>query len=96
MFGMSVNDVPGWLVAIAPRGIGVPVAATPGLVPHCDVLTAEVLGVPLDVAFGVLLVLLLLPHPAAARIPAIATTATPVRTPRVYFRLVTYPPPPGG
>jgi hypothetical protein len=55
-----------------------------------------VLGVPLDAAFGVLLVLLLLPHPAAARIPAIATTATPVRTPRVYFRLVTYPPPPGG
>ena len=44
MFGMSVNDVPGWLVAIAPSGIGVPVAFTPGLVPHCDVLTAALLG----------------------------------------------------
>src|SRR2546430_17176917 len=44
MFGISVNDVPGWLVAIAPSGIGVPVALTPGLVPHCDVLTAALLG----------------------------------------------------
>ena len=42
---MSVNEVPGWLVAMAPSAIGVPVAATPGLVPHCDVLTAAVLGV---------------------------------------------------
>jgi hypothetical protein len=44
MFGMSVNEVPGWLVAMAPSAIGVPVAATPGLVPHCDVLTALVLA----------------------------------------------------
>src|SRR5215472_837104 len=38
MFGMSVNEVPGWSVTIAPSGIGVPVAFTPGLGPHCDVL----------------------------------------------------------
>jgi len=52
MFGMSVKLVPGWLVAIAPRAIGVPVAATPGLVPHCEVLTALVLVLAL--AVGVL------------------------------------------
>jgi len=34
MFGMSVNDVPGWLVAIAPSGIGVPVAFWPVPSPH--------------------------------------------------------------
>ena len=53
MFGMSVKLVPGWLVAIAPRAIGVPVAATPGLVPHCDVLVALVLAE--DVLAGALL-----------------------------------------
>jgi hypothetical protein len=39
MFEMSVNEVPGWSVLIVPRLIGVPVAFTPGLVPHCEVLT---------------------------------------------------------
>jgi hypothetical protein len=34
---MSVNDVPGWLVTMAPSAIGVPVAGTPGFVPHWDV-----------------------------------------------------------
>src|ERR1700733_3355196 len=74
MFAISVNDVPGWLVAMAPSAIGVPVAATPGLVPHCDVLTAAVLGGPdagdvLDgvLVLGELVVLLLLLQPAAAR-----------------------------
>ena len=75
MFGMSVNDVPGWLVAMAPSGIGVPVAATPGLVPHCDVLTADVLAelLALDELAGALelelelvLELELLLQPAAA------------------------------
>jgi hypothetical protein len=33
------------LVTIPPTGIGVPVAATPGFVPHCDVLTVVLLGV---------------------------------------------------
>jgi hypothetical protein len=39
MFAMSVNEVPGWLVTIPPSAIGVPVAGTPGFVPHWDVLT---------------------------------------------------------
>ena len=70
---MSVNEVPGWLVAMAPSGIGVPVAATPGLVPQLDVLTvaalAELDELPagvVDVPVAVLLLLLLL-QPAAAR-----------------------------
>src|SRR5271169_1522261 len=82
MFGMSVNDVPGWLVAMAPSAIGVPVAATPGLVPHCDVPTAAVLGVAevVDVLAGVLVLpvvpvlLLLLLQPTAARAIAAAST----------------------
>src|SRR5580704_7905570 len=82
MFGMSVNEVPGWLVAIAPRAIGVPVAATPGLVPHCEVLTAEALAVDvlagalwLEAAPVLLLELeLLLLHPAAASAMAPAMT----------------------
>jgi hypothetical protein len=81
MFEMSVNDVPGWLVTIPPNGIGVPVAATPGLVPHCDVLTADVLA-ELDavvVLAGVLellvlLLLLLLLQPTAAIAMAAAST----------------------
>ena len=68
MFGMSVNDVPGWLVAMAPSAIGVPVAATPGLVPHCVVLTADVLAelVAVDVLAGALELLLLLTAAAAS------------------------------
>jgi hypothetical protein len=75
MFEMSVNDVPGWLVTIPPSGIGVPVAATPGLAPHCEVLTAAVLevGVLLAVLLLVVLLLLLL-HPAAAMAIAAAST----------------------
>ncbi len=84
MFGMSVNDVPGWLVAMAPSAIGVPVAATPGLLPHCDVLTAavpdvaDVADVPgvadvVDVAAGVLVELLLLQPTAASAIAAVST-----------------------
>jgi hypothetical protein len=81
MFGMSVNEVPGWLVAMAPSTIGVPVAATPGLVPHCDVLTADVLAelLALDELAGALelaleLLLLLLLQPAAAIATAAAST----------------------
>ena len=43
MFAMSVNEVPGWFVTIPPSGIGVPAAATPGLVPHWEVLAAALL-----------------------------------------------------
>jgi hypothetical protein len=78
MFEMSVNDVPGWLVTIPPNGIGVPVAATPGLVPHCDVLTADVLAeldavVVLDGVLEVLLLLLLQPAAAIAMATASMT-----------------------
>jgi hypothetical protein len=40
MFSMSLKSVPGCLVLIAPMLIGVPVAATPGLVPQEDVEVA--------------------------------------------------------
>jgi hypothetical protein len=42
MFSMSLKSVPGCLVSIAPRFIGVPVAATPGFVPQADALTVGV------------------------------------------------------
>jgi len=81
MFGMSVNEVPGWLVTMAPSAIGVPVAATPGLVPHCDVLTVDVLAELVAVLAGVLelavelvLELELLLQPAAAMAMAAAST----------------------
>src|SRR5712691_9879040 len=77
MLAMSVNDVPGWLVTIPPSGIGVPVAFTPGLVPHCDVFTAELLGVLL--APGLLLDELLLLHPAAISIASTAAIAAAAR-----------------
>jgi hypothetical protein len=88
MFGMSVNDVPGWLVAIAPSGIGVPVAFTPGLVPHCDVLTAVVPVVPVgeppdDGVLGLLL------QPAATSAAMTVTRAAAVRVPGACFLLLT-------
>jgi hypothetical protein len=92
MFAMSVNDVPGWLVTIPPSGIGVPVALTPGLGPHCDVLTV----VPADelVAAGLLpgdpLLLLVLLHPAAS-IPMAAARATAARVPGACSRILTNP-----
>jgi len=59
----------------------VPVAFTPGLVPHCDVLDVALpeladgllAGVPLPAG-------VLLPHPARAAIPIAATSATFART----------------
>ena len=86
MFGMSVNEVPGWLVAMAPSAIGVPVALTPGLLPHCEVSTVAVLAPVLEApAAGVVppvLVLVLLPEmllqPArAAPVRARAAASTP-------------------
>src|SRR5215470_15415019 len=60
MFAMSVKSVPGCWVLIEPRLIGVPVAATPGLLPHDEValapppplllLEADVAGAPEVVA----------------------------------------------
>src|ERR1700684_1687076 len=48
MFSMSLKSVPGCLVLIAPMLIGVPVAATPGLVPHEDVETVPALAAGVD------------------------------------------------
>jgi hypothetical protein len=85
---------------MAPSAIGVPVAATPGLVPHCDVLTAAVLGAPeaVDVLAGVLaepavllLLLLLLLQPAAARASAAASIIV-LRADRAGKYLVISPP----
>src|ERR1700730_11940786 len=81
MFPISVNDVPGWLVSIPPSALGVPVAFTPGLGPHCDVLTAaafDELGAPRALVAGVADLLL---HPATAVIPIAATSATVARIP---------------
>jgi hypothetical protein len=77
MFGMSVNDVPGWLVAIAPSAIGVPVAGVPGLVPHWEVLTVPALPpalalVPVLAGVPPFPLLELLLQPAAARAMAAA------------------------
>jgi hypothetical protein len=82
MFPISVNDVPGWLVSIPPSAIGVPVAFTPGFVPHCEVLTAaafDELGELGALVAGLLADLLL--HPATAVIPIAATSATVARIP---------------
>ena len=38
MVAMSAKLVPVWSVTMPPSGIGVPVAATPGLVPQAEVL----------------------------------------------------------
>jgi hypothetical protein len=49
MFSISLKSVPGCLVLIAPMLIGVPVAATPGLVPQDEVETVPA-AAELDVA----------------------------------------------
>lgn len=46
MFSMSLKSVPGCLVLMPPRMIGVPVACTPGLVPHAEALTVPELELP--------------------------------------------------
>src|SRR5437588_4032248 len=90
MFGPSLKSVPGCLVSIVPMLIGVPVAFTPGLVPHFEVSTEPPLDpveVPLDAALllvlpppPLLLELLLLPHPARTVKTTTATSATLTRT----------------
>jgi hypothetical protein len=89
MFGISVNDVPGWLVAMAPSGMGVPVAFTPGLVPHCDVLTAVLFGAADAVPLPDELLDPLLLHPAAAIAAVTPASATTARTPGLCFRVPT-------
>src|SRR5690348_14381172 len=87
MFGMSVKLVPGWLVAMAPSAIGVPVALTPGLLPHCEVSTVAAPAALLDAdPAGVVAPVLVAPgemllQPAAPPAPiwvrTAATTAAP-------------------
>ena len=91
MFGMSVKSVPGCLVLIVPRLIGVPVAATPGLGPHDDVpaetlallvvalALAVLLAVVLLLAGALLELLLLPPHPASAISESAANRASATR-----------------
>jgi hypothetical protein len=91
MFGPSVKSVPGWWVSIVPMLIGVPVALTPGFVPHADVSTdpllllaaPALLLLEADVApppLLLLLELLLLPQAASANS---ATAAMNARANRV-------------
>jgi hypothetical protein len=87
-----VKSVPGWWVSMVPMLIGVPVALTPGLGPHDEVLTE----VPLLVlvlaavepaaddellagALLPLLLLLLLPHAASATRASAANSASQIR-----------------
>jgi hypothetical protein len=97
MFGMSVNEVPGWLVTMAPSAIGVPVAAVPGLVPHDDVLVAagalEALGGGAEVFVLLeLLELLELLHPAAPTARAAAARTIIVRADGANILLLISPP----
>jgi hypothetical protein len=101
MFSMSVKSVPGCLVLIAPSGIGVPAAATPGLVPHDDVpvdaLVAAlvlVLLAEVDEAAGaaaalLVLLLLLLPQPAMNSTPRTAAHDRPSRTRETWWYILT-------
>jgi hypothetical protein len=62
MLGPSLKSVPGCLVSIVPIGIGVPVALTPGFLPHADVLVDPLLVL----AAAVVLELVALDAPLAA------------------------------
>ena len=97
-----MKSVPGCLVLIAPSGIGVPVAATPGFGPHDDVLVdalvaAAVLVAEVDEAAGaalllvllVLLLLLLLPQPAMNSTPRTAAHDRPIRTRETWWYILT-------
>jgi hypothetical protein len=90
MFSMSLKSVPGCLVSIAPMLIGVPVAATPGFVPHAlvEVVLAELVedGAEADdagdddvLAGAVVLLLELELHAARTPSDSAATAAAAVR-----------------
>jgi hypothetical protein len=97
MFGPSLKSVPGCLVSIVPMLIGVPVAFTPALGPHDDVSLDPLLAVELDelvlpplLAAGALLVLLLLlPHPARMAAPKTAANASSRRARGTYSNNLT-------
>ena len=76
---MSVNEVPGWLVAMAPSGIGVPVALTPGLLPQLDVSTVAAPALLDEPAAGVD------PSPLiAATLARFGWSTAPALDPRIY------------
>src|ERR1017187_5157128 len=84
MFEPSVKSVPGCLVLIVPSLIGVPVAFSPGLGPHDDVLTAvplepELVTAEVEVA---ILLELLLPQPARRSPPPVRRSAGVVKRAR--------------
>jgi hypothetical protein len=84
MFGPSVKSVPGWWVSMVPMLIGVPVALTPGLLPHDDVLTEVAALLELVLALlgaleELLLLLELLPQPASATSATAANSTRPNR-----------------
>jgi hypothetical protein len=92
MFPMSLKSVPGCLVSMPPRTIGVPVALTPGFVPQADVLTAGVLAVGALLAAPLELLLLELRLLQAPSTPASASTAIakPARDERLCSFLFIY------
>ena len=84
MFSMSLKSVPFCFVLIAPMLIGVPVAATPGLVPQAEVLVVaalELLEADALLAGGELLELDELELLQAARTPSesAASVASSIR-----------------
>jgi hypothetical protein len=90
MLGPSLKSVPGCLVSIVPMLIGEPVALTPGLGPHDEVLVEPVLALavvlelvaldaPLELLL-VLLVLLLLPQAASSSAPTSTASAALTRS----------------
>jgi hypothetical protein len=93
MFGPSLKSVPGCLVSIVPMLIGEPVALTPGLGPHEEVLPDPVLALvvplvlelvaldaPLAPVLALLVLLLLLPQPASSiAAPTSMASAMPAR-----------------
>ena len=96
MFGASLKSVPGCLVSIVPILIGVPVALTPGLGPHDEVSVDPLLELldelelpPLLAAGALLVLLLLLPHPARIAAPKTAASATNRRTRGTYSNNLT-------
>jgi hypothetical protein len=87
-----VNETPGWSVSMPPSEIGVPVALTPGLVPHAEVATvcvvpAGLLAVVTGLAVPPVLELL----QAATLIMVTApTSAADTRAPSAWLGTFTY------
>jgi hypothetical protein len=77
MFSMSLKSVPGCLVSIAPRLMGVPVAATPGLVPQEDVETVPAEAVLDPVAAALLAAGALDVDPALPELEELHAARTP-------------------